>query len=381
MKWIGLKNLRRDPTRLIVAVLGVIFAVVLVLVEAGMLFGMVSNSSQLIDRSKADLWVCALNVKTFDFAKPMDQRKLYRIQSIPGVESVEEFILSFTTWRLPSGGTANCQVVGLDPHGQLATTLKLVKGSMEDLHNQDAVIIDQRERSKLENPNLGDWVEIFDHRAQVVGFTDGMRSFTTTPYIFTSLQRARKFGYLAAAKEEGGGTKSIYFLVKVQQGADLAAVRSRIQNSVSGIQVYSRKGFSDLTQRYWLVETGVGLGFLAAALLGLLVGGVIVSQTLYAMTVERLPEFAVLKAMGASMFELARIVLEQGLICALLGFTLGFAIAIAVAVAARAVGTAMIIPIPLVAGVAVLTAILCSIASMISILRLRRLEPATVFRT
>src|SRR6185503_9989115 len=126
------------------------------------------------------------------------------------------------------------------------------------------------------------------------------------------------------------------------------------------VDAMTREAFSWRTRKYWLLETGVGLGFLAAAFLGLLVGGVIVSQTLYAMTVERLPEFGVLKAMGATMRELAWIVLEQGLICGALGLLLGVAVSLGVGAAAASTGTAVLIPWPLVAGVACLTILLCS---------------------
>src|SRR5437764_15269557 len=125
---IGLRNLKHDRTRFLIAVFGVIFAVVLVTVEIGMLLGLVSNASLLIDESRADLWVSTVDVKTFDFATPFDQRKRYRIEAVPGVERVEEFNVSYSVWKLPTGGNANCQVIGLDDRGQLAAPLNLVEG-------------------------------------------------------------------------------------------------------------------------------------------------------------------------------------------------------------------------------------------------------------
>jgi len=125
----------------------------------------------------------------------------------------------------------------------------------------------------------------------------------------------------------------------------------------------------------------MGLGFLAASLLGLMVGGVIVSQTLYAMTMEKLPEFGVLKALGAGMTELARIVLEQSLICGGAGLLVGLLLSAVIGAAASAAGTSVEIPAMLIVTVVLLTAMLCSGAALVSIKRLNRLEPATVFRT
>lgn len=374
---IGWRNLRKDPARLSVAVLGVAFAVLLVTVEVGMLLGLVRNASLLIDHSRADLWVSLADVKTLDFGTPMDQRNRYRIEAIAGVARVEEFNVSYSVWKLPSGANANVQIIGFDEEGTLAPCLNLVAGDLRDLHNQDAIVIDEGERAKLGGVELGDRVEIMGRRAKVVGFTQQMRSFTTTPYCFTSLKQAKHYGWL----DEGATNAStFYFLVKLAPGADAEAVRARIAEILPEVEVHSREAFSWRTRRYWLVETGVGLGFLAAAFLGLIVGGVVVSQTLYAMTVERLPEFGVLKAMGFGMGALSRVVLEQGLICGGAGLAIGLAASLAARGVIAQTGTTMETPWPLLSGVVLLTVVLCSCAAVISIRCLRRIEPAMVFR-
>jgi putative ABC transport system permease protein len=379
---IGWRNLKRDRLRTAVAIMGVVFAVVLVTVEVGMLLGLVRNASLLIDQSNADLWVSTVDVQTFDFATPMEQRKRYKIEAVAGVERVEEYNVSYSVWKLPSGGNANCQIIALDEKGQLAAPLNLVEGNLEALHNQDSVVIDEAEHSKLGNVNLGDYVEIMERRAKVVGFTRGMRSFTTTPYIFTSLRRGENYGWLTTSdRPREKGRASIYFLVKTKAGADVEAVRRAIEEAVGDVDVQTRESFSWRTRRYWLFETGVGFGFLAAALLGLMVGGVIVSQALYAMTMEKLPEFGVLKALGASMSEISRVVLDQGLICGAAGLALGLAASYGVSLVASAAGTAVEIPPTLIGGVVILTALLCCGAALVSIVRLRHLEPGMVFRT
>ncbi|HYG78194.1 MAG TPA: ABC transporter permease [Planctomycetota bacterium] len=374
---IGWRNLKRDRMRAAIAVVGVVFAVVLVTLEVGMLLGLVRNASLLIDESRADLWISTVDVKTFDFATPFERRKLYRLQAIEGVERVEEYNVSYSVWKLPGGGNANIQVVAFDDQGTLAADLNLVAGSVADLHNQDAVIIDEGDRAKLGNPQLGDWVEIMQRRARVVGFTRNMRSFTTTPYVFTSLRRGENYGWLASGERE----QSIYFLVKLKRGADVSAVQAAISAAIPDIEVHSRESFSWRTRRYWLVETGMGASFLAAALLGLLVGGVIVSQTLYAMTIEKLPEFGVLKALGATMLEISRVVFEQSLLCGGAGLAVGIAISHGLAALAAFAGTTIEIPVLLIAGIAILTAGLCLSAAFVSIWRLKRLEPGMVFRT
>ncbi len=362
MLFIGCRNLRRDPMRMWLVVFGVVFAVVLVVVEVGMLLGLMRNASLLIDRSRADIWVSKVDVKTFDFASPFDRRIQHQIKSVPGVDRVEEFNVSYTMWRLPTGGNISVQVVGFDVHGKLAPPLALSEGNVEDLHNQDTVIIDRSECGKLGDVALGDTVEVINHRAKVVGFTEGMKSFTTTPFVFASLRRSYKYDMITQ-----GGRKAIYYLVKVAPGYDVEAVRREVQGQVSGVEVHTRESFSSRTRIYWLFETGVGLGFMVAAFLGICVGTLIVSQTLYAMTIERLPEFGVLKAMGANMKELTRVVMEQSLLCGGLGLLIGLVISFGVSGMASSVGAAVIISVPLVLAVGVLTILLCAGASVFSI--------------
>ena len=324
---------------------------------------------------KADLWISTVDLKTFDFGVPFDQRKMSRIKAVPGVERVEEYNVVYSTWTLPGGGNVNVQIVASEENSEMCAPLNLTEGSLEALHNQDTVIVDEGERVKLGNPKIGDTFEILGHRAKVVGFTRDMRSFTTTPYVFTSLRRCDRYGFLTT------GGKSVYLMVMVKEGFDCREVRDAITAAVPDIEAHMKSDFSWRTRKYWLVETGMGLGFLAAALLGLMVGGVIVSQTLYAMTMEKLPEFGVLKALGATMGEISRVVLEQSLICGAVGLFVGLLFSYGVGAAASAAGTTVEIPVVLVGVVIILTAGLCSGAALMSILRLRRLEPGMVFRT
>jgi putative ABC transport system permease protein len=374
MMHIGLQNLKRDPMRVTVAIAGIVFSVVLVTLEVGLLSGLMRNASLMIDSSRADLWISAKDTPTIDFSTPFGARSKYRIEAVPGVEKVEDFSLSFSAWKLPNGTFMNVQIAGLDVHGDLRPSINLVEGSISDLALQDAIIIDRGDQAKLGNPQLGDIVDIYNHRAKVVGFTEHMKSFTTSPYVFTSQKNFHTFSLM------GREDKPISLLVKVKDGESVSKVRDAIAAAVTGIEVQTREGFSSRTRNYWLIETGMGIGFLAAALLGLLVGGVIVSQTLYAMTVEKVPEFAVLKAMGASMAELAFVVLEQGFICGGIGVALGLAASKILAAMALRAGTSIELSTPLIILVAILTLALCSAASLASVLRLRKIEPAMVFR-
>ena len=186
---IGWRNLKHSPLRVLVAIGGVTFAVVLVTCEVGMMFGMTRNASVLVDKSRADLMVASPENKTFNFAGPIPHRKKYQVASVPGVASVEEFNPVMSIWKSFDGNNAAVQVISFDLNGHLAPRLEMVVGDIRDLHNRDAVIIDESARKMLGNPKVGDQVEIRDKRARIIGVCKNMRSFSTIPMVFTSLRR------------------------------------------------------------------------------------------------------------------------------------------------------------------------------------------------
>ena len=143
----------------------------------------------------------------------------------------------------------------------------------------DTVAVDELYLSKLGLSGLGQTVEIGDHRARIVALTRGIRSFTTSPYVFTSYANAIDYTHF----DDGQCT---YILARPVPGLSPETLRDAIAASVPDIDVYTREQFAAKTQHYWMFTTGAGMALLIAACLGLVVGGVVVAQTLYATTME-----------------------------------------------------------------------------------------------
>jgi len=175
------------------------------------------------------------------------------------------------------------------------------------------VVIDELYAQKLGASQIGDIVEISNHRARVTGITSDVRTFTQSPYVFTSLKNAKLLTGLTEAD-------TTYLLVHAEPGTDLRELRDTLRKALPGTDVWTSQSFSWQTRFYWLFTTGAGAALLIAALLGLVVGLVIVSQTLYSATVERMPEYATLRALGASNRYLKAIILRQSLISGTLGY-------------------------------------------------------------
>jgi putative ABC transport system permease protein len=146
-------------------------------------------------------------------------------------------------------------------------------------------LVDELYREKLGVEKIGDRVEIGEHRARVVGFTRGIRSFTTSPFVYASFNSS--LDYTNPTSSEGS---TAYVLVKAAAGVSPRELQDRLRVRLSDVDVYTTAEFSERTRFYWRFTTGAGLAVLTAALMGLVVGIAVVAQTIYAATMDHIRE-------------------------------------------------------------------------------------------
>jgi putative ABC transport system permease protein len=367
------RNLFHDKVRLTVTVTGIVFAVVLIVVELGLFVGFTETTSSLVDNSGADLWITSKHVPYVELGVPFSERKLYQARAVPGVADAQKLIIHWTQWKRPDGRNESVQIVGLNPDSQLGRPWNLVQGRAEDLKRPDAIILDDIYRQKLQVTRVGEVFEINGKRARVVGFTRGIRSFTTSPYVFTTFKRAQEYGGIP-------DDQTIFILVKLAPGADLDTVRHGLLQHLTDVEVFTSARFSRMTQIYWMFTTGAGVAVLLAAVLGLVVGFVVVAQTIYATTVDHLKEFGTLKAMGAPNSYVYKVILTQATISAVIGYGLGMVVSGFVVRASQEGGAAILMPWPMAMGMFFLTLAMCTSAALVSINKVTRLDPAMVFK-
>jgi putative ABC transport system permease protein len=367
------RNITRDRVRFLIAVIGVGFAVLLMTVQLGLLIGFATTSSSLIDRATADFWVVPRGGKDVDQAGQIVERQKYTALGVPDVDSVRSLVVRFAEWKTPNGGTQSVIVVGIDPSEPALEPWSFVVGSTASLHVADAVIIDELYAEKLGVSYVGQTVEVGNQRVRVVGITSTIRTFTQSPYAFASLKNAK---ILTGLPDD----RTTYLLVRARPGADLRRMQRDLETALPSADIWTSSGFSWQTRFYWLVSTGAGTAVLIAAMLGLIVGLVIVSQTLYSATIERVEEYATIRAIGAASRYLKAIILRQALLSGAIGFVIGTAAAIAAAWLARRSSAAMAISSPLILVLAVVTLGMCVAASLISIRKVLTIDAASVFR-
>jgi len=369
---LAIKTLLADRGKFAAALVGVIFSVVLVNVQGGLFLGLIHKAGMLIDHSQADIWVGHKHMHNVDFPKDIPRRWLHRVRGCPGVAEAEPYLVGFSEMTLPSGNFESVVVVGTPDHSSMGKPWNLTAGALP-FSRPHAVVVDLCDDDKLESPQLGEVREIGGKRAKVVGQTSGVLSFLVTPYAFTSFDNASTF----LRKDPRDCS---YFLVKTDPGADPTQVCTEIMRRVPELDALTAAEYSQISQNFWLTRTGIGISFGAATLLGLLVGLVMVAQTLYASVLDRVAEFAAMKAMGADDHQIFRLLGAQAIVMSMIGTVLGLSVVMLIHFIGSTPRATIEIPIWLSASSFVLVTAICLLAALLPYQRVRKIDPLSVLQ-
>jgi putative ABC transport system permease protein len=380
------RNLFHDRLSLFVTLVGIVFSVVLIAVQCSIYLGSEYRIIAVMDHIEADLWVVPAGTKAFDLPTLLlPGREKYAALSTPGVRSAEDLIVSFVNWRREGRGTdkiscasvtgscgsTSVLVVGFDTATNKSLPWDVIEGSTTDLNKPNAVAVDSTYFGELAVGRIGDSAEINDTRVTVGAITRGIRSFTTLPFIFTALPLARTLAF--ATPDQGS-----YTMVRVAPGSSVEEVRKSLQSRLPDAEVLTHQGFRKRSLDYWLFETGAGSGLIAGAVLAIIVGIVVVSQTLYASTKEHINEFATLRALGASSGFIRKVILWQAVLSALMGYAMGMMLSQIANYFLRDF-MPILTTFTLVWGLLVLTIGMCVFAAVSAIIKVVRIDPAAVF--
>jgi putative ABC transport system permease protein len=369
---LAFRNLFHDRIRLIVTLVGILFSIVLVAVQLGLYLGARKMIIGMIDNANAELWITAYGAKSFEEAGNLDGSERFIALSVPGVASVEPLVAAFNEWRKPGGGAQLTVVVGTDmPKGGLSPW-NVVEGDATAIFQPDGVAVDRTYLDELGIGGLGDTAQIDAFRVKVTALTEGIRSFTTAPYVFMPVSRARAVMGMS-------DTQTTFLLVKLEPGADVATVQNALAARLPGVEVLTTDTFRDRSLAHWLFSTGAGVALIGGALLGLLVGTVIVAQTLYSSTKDHLNEFATLRALGSSAGYIHRVILLQAALSAAIGYALGMTIAMIIIYFSQNTALPIIMTPGLAAALLALTVFMCAISALAAIMKVTRIDPAMVF--
>lgn len=369
---LAFRNLFHDRVRLAVTLIGILFAIVLVAVQLGLYQGARQMIIAMIDNSEGEIWVTSFGAKSFEEAGMLSGRERHAVLAVPGVAKVTPLAVAFTEWRKPAGGSALIVLVGTDPADGGLAPWNVVQGSPDAIAEPYAVAVDKTYMDSLGVSRLAEIAQVEQQRVKVAALTDGIRSFTMAPYVFTSLNRAR--GMLGMQPDQ-----ATFLLVKLDDPQTTDAVLTEIKSRLSNVDVLTKAEFRNRSLDHWLFGTGAGVALIGGAILGVLVGTVIVAQTLYSSTKDHLREFATLRALGSSAGYIHRVILMQAGLSAVLGYILGMTIAMIVVHFSEQTALPILMTPELAIGLFLLTLAMCAISAVSAIVKVTKLDPAMVF--
>jgi putative ABC transport system permease protein len=328
----------------------------------------------VISRVGGDLWVMARGTALVDFADPLSPGVGDIVRAAPCVERARPVIFSWASIRKPSGGIDNVQLIAAEPRLGRALPWSLADGLPSDLRAPMRIAVDAADLARLELPAraIGSPVELQDRTVYIGVVTRGIRSFTVVPYLFADPHEARRILGLA----DGQAT---FWAIDLERADCVPAVRANLERHVD-LAVRDRGEFEAMTSHYWVIGSGAGATLAFAALLGLIVGLVVVGQTLYSLTESRSRELATLKAMGASGRELAAFVLWQAGFLSIVGGAIGLGWAFGLKLLVLQIGLTVVLDATVIgAGLGAIVG-MCALASLVSVRSIYKLEAAKVFK-
>jgi putative ABC transport system permease protein len=397
MNWIAIKMLTGDRAKYLGIVAGVTFAALLIAQQASIAIGLLlRTTSHIQDIADADIWVMDPNVQFIDEFKPLTENDLYRVQGVPGVAWAVRFYKGQGRLKLNIGGDRKLAryqqsvVLGLDDATMVGAPREIILGTLADLREPDAVIIDENGYHYLwpnEPLAIGRELEMNDHRAVIVGVCKASDTFQTFPIFYCRYHQAIRY-----VPQERKVMSAI--LVGVEKGVPAEQVCRRITEQTAlkpwkpgdpprpGLKALTHEQFIWSTLMYFVRRTGIVINFGITVSLGFIVGCAIAGQTFYTFTLENLNQFGSLKAMGVTNLRIIGMVLTQAFLVGLIGYGLGVGGATLFGKLMSESGSrlAFYMPWQVLAGTAAAVGLIVTLSSLVSVYKVLVLEPAVVFR-
>ena len=303
--------------------------------------------------------------------RPIPVEYLNHLATQPNVDRCEIFNQAFAQWLRPNGGLELCMVLGSELNGDpLGAMIDLTPEMRSALGEVGTVVVDESDLDRLGVSKVGDVAEVGGHRVRVVGIVSGYNALAGA-YVFCSLDTSRSILQMDSAD-------TVYLLGHCKNPADAVGVVENLRRSFPHLSSFTREELSLRSRVHWLTKTKAGLALGYAAALGLLIGAVVTSQTLYSATAASLREYAVLWSLGIPVQRMLALVLAQSFWVGVVGVLVAVPFIYALAYLAERLGLTVSLPFWIMAGTISITMLMAMLSGLLAIRLLWRIEPATL---
>lgn len=376
---LSLLNLLHEKTRLLVAIAGVAFAVLLVFMNLGFLGALAQTSSEIYSKMNGQIFLISPQTLEISTSKTFPRERLYQVAGIDGVKRTMPLYVGYCQWRNPETRLSRALFVfAVNPNDGVFNLSDLQDPKiLEAMERPDVVLMDRLSRPEFGSQAVGTITEVERRQVEIGGNYSLGGGFAADGTLIISDQNfLRLFRPRTLSQIDLG-------LVQLEPGADVLAIQQMIRKMLpNDVLVLTQEEIIMREQTYWIGTTSTGFIFGLGVVVSCIVGTVIVYQILYTDISEHLPEYATLKAMGYRSRYLFGVVLQEAFILAVMGFIPGYLVSLGLyEFATRA--TSGTLPMTMNLGRALLvlglTLGMCAISGLISVRKVVTADPAEVF--
>jgi len=371
---IGFKLLVNDKSKFTALLMGITFAVFLMMLMTSMFAGILTRAYSNVTNIGAAMWIMDPSVNTPTSVIPMPDYVLDAVRSMDGVSYAVPLYMGGALVKLDDGTYQSVNVVGLDDESLFGRP-ELEQGRIQDIYADNTfLVVDDAEYSKLENPKIGTSFELNDHRGTIVGIAKvAANGLNGVPTLYTTYNRAIE--YIPSTRF----TMS-YVLVQPKSEAAVAGIKQLVAKL--GYIAFTKDEFNKRITDFYTYKTGIGTNILMMTVISFIVGLSISGQTFYTFILENMEKFGALKAIGAKGRELIYMILFMATFTALTGYGLGIGLVTLMIWIARArlPNYAAIITfwnLGLALGMVI---VIAGISSYVGVRKVLKIEPFDIFR-
>ncbi|MEH1889375.1 MAG: ABC transporter permease DevC [Nostoc sp.] len=386
---LGWLQLAQQKVRLLVAVAGIGFIVLLMFVQLGFQDALYSSATALHQNLKGDLFLVSSQYKSLTSNQSFSRTSLYQSLGFDGVESVSPMYLQFAKLKNPATSEKySIYVIGFDP-GNPVMNIPEVEKNLDKLKIPDVVFFDRGSRPEFgpiaEKFNAGDTgqtIEIFPfnsligYRVRIGGLFSLGPSFGVDGNLIVSDST-----FLRINPNSRPADMIDIGLISLKPGSNAETVLKNLQASLpNDVQVFTRQGFIDFEKKYWAIRTPIGFILNLMLTMAAVVGVVIVYQILYSNIATQFVAYATLKAIGYANRYLLNVVFQQALILAILGYIPGLISSVLLySFAAEATKLPIVMTINNALLILTSTVLMCITSGALAINKLRSADPGDIF--
>ncbi len=386
------KNLTHDWRRLVVAIGGIAFAVLLMFTQVGFQNALFDSQAKLIDDLQGDIFLTSKAKFTLAAEKRFPITRLHQAQSCPGVSGAYPVYSELTTsvLRKIEQGIGNkgfpIRTIGFqlaDPVFKIPS----VNQQLDRIRQPGTALIDKKSKKKKfafsrDNDTLlaQDTLELASKQLRLVGTFELGTDFAHDGNL---VMNAENFAMYFPHRKRFGDPLSVIDIgvVHLQKGANLDETCGILKQTLAkDVHVLTRTQFRAAEINFWDESTPIGTIFLFGKIIGFIVGLVICYQVIYSDIADHMPEFATLKAMGYAASYFVRLIVVEALLLAIIGFIPGTIVSwILYGWLAGQTGLLMTMTYDCLLFVLVATIVMCIVSGLLALRKLLAADPASLF--